>query len=135
MKSFLANFEYADLFGEDALLFERSRSATITAVTDTELSYLSEADFNWLRTTYPKVNPYIIAFSKTHETVRTLNIKWLSDEESISLATKRHPIRLIFELTVIGFIMSLTITISMFLITFLIMLWLSLFLHLELPDC
>jgi hypothetical protein len=118
-ETFLANFDYADLFGEDALIFERSRSATVTAVKDTELFYLSEADFNWLRTTYPKVNPYIIAFSQTHETVRKLKIKWLSEEETISLATKRHPIRLIFELAAIAFIMSLTITISVALITFL----------------
>jgi len=118
-ETFLANFDYTDLFGEDALIFERSRSATVTAVTDTNLFYLSETDFNWLRTTYPKVNPYLIAFSQTHDTVRKLKIKWLSEEETISLATKRHPIRLLFELATIAFIMSLTVTIAMVLTTFL----------------
>jgi hypothetical protein len=113
-ETFLANFDCADLFGEDALIFERPRSATVTALTDTELLYLSEDHFNWLRSTYPKVNPYLIAFSQTHETVRKLNIKWLSEEETISLATRRHPIRLIIDLMIVSIIVIPILMIAIF---------------------
>jgi hypothetical protein len=118
-ETFIALFGYADLFGEDALFFERPRSATVTAVSDTELWYLSEADFYWLRSVFPKVEPYLNTFTRTHQVVQKLHIKWLNEDETISLATRRHPFSMIIEILVITFLVLLTLTISMALITFL----------------
>jgi hypothetical protein len=118
-ETFLANFYSGDIFGEDALIFKRNHSATATAFTDTELFYLSEDDFNWIRDTFPKVNTYLLAFTRTHETVRKLRIDWLNEEETISLATKRHPISMIVEIMATAFLVSLILTISIAVITFL----------------
>jgi len=116
---FLANLDSGDIFGEDALLSKRNRSATITARDDTELYYLSEADFDWTRETFPKIDPYLIAFNRTHETVRKLKLDWLNDGETISLVTRRHPISMIVELLVIAFLVSVTVTLTTVFITFL----------------
>ena len=116
---FLANFDSGDTFGEDALIFKRKRSATVTATSDTELFYLTESDFNWIRETYPKVDPYLIALSSSHDTIRKLKIKWLNPEETISLVARRHPIQMIWEFIGIAFMVSLTVTISVAIITFL----------------
>ena len=118
-ETFLANFEATDIFGEDALMFKRKGSATVTAITDCDLFYLSEADFNWLRRTYPKVEPYLVALTSSHETLRRLKIKWPNPEETVSLVTRRHPLQMIMELVGIAFLVSFTITISMGIITFL----------------
>jgi len=118
-ETFLANLEPTDTFGEDAFILERERSATITAITDTELYYLSGYNFNWVRQTFPKVEPYLIALTNSHETIRKLNIKWLNNEETISMAARRHPIRMIIELLGIAFLVSLALTISIAVITFL----------------
>lgn len=117
-ETFLAKFDYADLFGEDAIYFQRSRSATAVTVTDTELWYMSEADFNWLRKTFPKVEPYLSAFTRTHEIVRKLKINWLNEEETISLADRRHPISMLGEFLLIFFLVFFTLTISVALTVF-----------------
>ncbi|MCJ7700116.1 MAG: cyclic nucleotide-binding domain-containing protein, partial [Anaerolineales bacterium] len=118
-ETFLAIFDSGDTFGEGGPLFKRKRSATITAISDTNLYSLNEADFDWVRSTYPQITPYLVAFTRTHETVRKLNIDWLNEEETISLAARRHPIRLIVEVGVILFLVVLTTLLSTLLITFL----------------
>ena len=47
--------------------------------------------------TYPKIDPYLVAFAQTHETIRKLKIDWLNEEETISLVARRHPIRMWIE--------------------------------------
>jgi CRP-like cAMP-binding protein len=118
-KTFLACLDPGDIFGEDALLSKRKRSATITTVEDTELFLLSEADFDWVRNTYPHIAPYLIAFKRSHEAVRKLRIDWLYDEETISLVTRRHPISMLIELLFIAFLVSATVTLTTVFITFL----------------
>ncbi len=97
---FLARFERGDTFGEEGLYANQPRSATIQAITPTELFYLDDADFRWLRKTYPQVNPYLLAFRQTYEAARQLNIRWLGDGETISLISRRHPIRMISEILI-----------------------------------
>jgi hypothetical protein len=117
-ETFLASFDTADTFGEDALLFNRPRSATVTAITDTELFTLSQNDFDWIRRTYPKIDPYLVAFSQTHETIRRLKIDWLNEEETISLVARRHPIRMWLEILAILVFVSFTLATTTALITF-----------------
>jgi hypothetical protein len=118
-ETFLAKFDSGDIFGEDAIIFNRNRSATVTAITDTDLFCMTEAEFNWIRGRFPKIEPYLTALTQTHETVQRLKIKWLNDEETISLATRRHPISMIIELLITTFLVFFTVTISTALITFL----------------
>jgi hypothetical protein len=117
--TFLANFDSGDTFGEDALVSKRLRSATITAKADSELYYLTETDFNWIRKTFPQIDPYLIAFNRTHDTIQKLKIDWLNEGETISLVARRHPISMIIELLVTAFLVSLTLTLTTLFITFL----------------
>jgi hypothetical protein len=118
-ETFLAKFESGDIFGEDSMIFNRKRSATVTAITDTDLFCLTEAEFNWIRGAFPKIELYLTALTQTHENVQRLKIKWLNDEETISLATRRHPISMIIELMITTFLVFFTVTISTAFITFL----------------
>jgi hypothetical protein len=118
-ETFLAKFYSGDIFGEDSTIFKRKRSATVTAITDTDLFCLTEAEFNWIRGEFPKIEPYLTALTQTHETVQQLKIKWLNDEETISLATRRHPINMTIELMITTFLVFFTVTISTAFITFL----------------
>jgi hypothetical protein len=127
-ETFLAKLDCADIFGEDALYFKRPRSATAVAITDAEMWTLSENDFNWLRNTFSKIEPYLNAFTRTHEIVRKLKIKWLNEEETISLADRRHPISMLGELLLIIFLVFFTLTISVALTSFIKqVIWVTIF--------
>ncbi len=108
-ESVISIFSAGYSFGEDALYFNRSRSATITAILDTELLYLNKADFQWLRSNFPQVDPYIAAFTKTHDIARRLNINWLGERETISLIARREPLRMIGEVLAIILILVFVI--------------------------
>lgn len=107
----LAIFDVGDTFGEDALYFNRERSAMATAVSDVELFFLDSDDFEWLRDTFPQVEPYLSAFTKTHEIAERLHIDWLGEGEHINLITRRHPIRVFGEILTLLFLLSLNLTI------------------------
>ena len=72
----LAIFEKGDTFGEDALYFNREHSATATAISEVQLYYLEKSDFEWIRANLPEVEPYLVAFIRTHEIASQLNISW-----------------------------------------------------------
>ncbi len=118
-ETFLASFDTTDTFGEDALLSGRPHSATVTATMDTELFILDQEDFEWIRRYYPKVDPYLVSFVQTHETVRRLKIDWMNEEETISLVARRHPIRMWLEILSILVFVSFTLATTTVLITFL----------------
>ena len=93
----LAVLDMWDSFGEDALYTNQPRSATVTAFTDVDLFYLDDEDFEWLRRNFPQIEPFLLAFARTHEVVRKQKLQWLGEGEYIHLITKRHPIRLLEE--------------------------------------
>jgi len=115
----LAHFYSGDIFGEDALVFNRPQSVTITALTDIELYFLGKEDFEWVINTFPQVEPYLDAFTQTNETIRGLKIDWFNEGETISLAARKHPISMLIELIAAAFMVSLTLTVLIALITFL----------------
>jgi hypothetical protein len=106
----IAVFDFNDTFGEDALYFKRERSATATAISDVQLFYLNEDDFEWLRDTFPQVEPYLAVFTRTHQIASHQNITWLGKGEYINLISRRHPIRLLGETVSILFGIALVIT-------------------------
>ncbi len=109
-ETFLTRFECGDTFGEEGLYANKPRSATVRAITAAELFYLDAADFRWLRKTYPQVNPYLLAFRQTYEAARHLNVRWLGEGETISLISRRHPIRMIGEILTTLLIMAILTT-------------------------
>jgi hypothetical protein len=109
----LAIFDSGDTFGEDALYFNRERSATATTIGEVEVFYLDADDFEWLRKTYSQVEPYLAAFTRTHEIANRLKITWLGEGEYINLIARRHPIRLFGE--TIGIMFSIALVITLFL--------------------
>jgi hypothetical protein len=107
----LTVFDVGDTFGEDALYFKRERSATITTLENVELYYLDFEDFEWLRETYPQVEPFLAAFARTHEIASHLKIDWLGEGEFINLISRRHPISFLGEVLVLLVFVSLDLTI------------------------
>jgi CRP-like cAMP-binding protein len=107
----LGVFDSGSAFGEDALYFDRERSADAKAISDVQIYYLDKSDFNWIRANFPAIEPYLVAFIRTHEISSQLNISWLGEGEFINLITRRHPIRLFGEVGGILFSITLFITI------------------------
>ncbi len=94
----LAIMEDGDKFGEEALLFNRPRSASVTAVEESQFLTLKIADFNWMLRTYPELKLNLRAIAESHQKARSLRFDWLQPEEVIHLITRRHPSRVIFDL-------------------------------------
>jgi hypothetical protein len=111
-ETYLSTFDYGDTFGEDALVNKRPRSATIIATADTDLLVLKEEHFDWMRRTFSQVEPYLLAFTKTHDTIRRLKVSWLGPEETINLVGQRHPIRLVEEVFVTFLILLIVLTLT-----------------------
>ena len=103
--------DVGDTFGEDALYFKRERWETATATNDVQLYYINEDEFEWVRDTFPQVEPYLAVFTRTHEISSRLKITWLGQGEHINLITRRHPIRLFGEAIGILFSIALVITV------------------------
>jgi hypothetical protein len=109
----LAIFDVGDSFGIDALHFERERSATVVAFTDIDLYYLDFEDWEWLKVTFSKIEPYLDAFLSTFEIARKLRIDWLGEGEYINLITRRDPIRLVGEFLAMLVFLFLDITVML----------------------
>lgn len=107
----LAILDVGDTVGEDALYFNRERSATVSAFDDVDLYYFDSVDFDWLRENFPQIEPYLAAFTRTHEISSKLQIDWLGEGEYINLINRRHPIRLVGEILTMAVLVSLDLTI------------------------
>ncbi|MCA1899156.1 MAG: cyclic nucleotide-binding domain-containing protein [Chloroflexi bacterium] len=83
-----------DYFGEEALVENRSRSATITAVEDSLLLFMPREHFHSLLTAYPKLKPNFLVAIKSHKLARATRFKWLGPKEIIYFVARRHKIRL-----------------------------------------
>jgi hypothetical protein len=101
-----------DYFGEEALVENRNRSATITAVEDTSLLFLSRQHFDELLGTYPKLKPNFLVAIKSHKLARATKFKWLGPKEIIYFVARRHKIRL-YQALVVPFL-SLLVPIGLF---------------------
>jgi CRP-like cAMP-binding protein len=84
----------ADYFGEEALFENRLRSATITAMEDTILLFLTRAHFEELLVNYAKLKPNFQVAIKSHKLARATNFNWLGPKEVIYFIARRHKLRL-----------------------------------------
>ncbi|MGZ9166534.1 MAG: cyclic nucleotide-binding domain-containing protein [Anaerolineales bacterium] len=90
----LATLVKYDYFGELALVMNRRRSATATALLDTTLLKLSRADFEKLYKRAPQIKVNLQLAVRSRQLARKLNFKWLRPEEVIYFLARKHPIAL-----------------------------------------
>ncbi|MCQ3937501.1 MAG: hypothetical protein DPW18_10700 [Chloroflexi bacterium] len=90
----LAVLYAGDYFGEEALFENRNRSATVTAVENCVLLFISRPVFESLLTQYEKLKPNFQVSIKSRKLARATNFKWLGKNEVIYFIARRHKIRL-----------------------------------------
>ena len=101
-----------DYFGEEALVENRNRSATITATQDTTLLFLSREHFEEVLGTYPNLKPNFLVAIKSHKLARATKFTWLGPKEIIYFVARRHKIRL-YQALVLP-VLSLAVPIGLF---------------------
>ena len=101
-----------DYFGEEALVENRNRSATITATQDTTLLFLSREHFEEVLTSYPNQKPNFLVAIKSHKLARATKFTWLGPKEIIYFVARRHRIRL-YQALVLP-VLSLAVPIGLF---------------------
>lgn len=79
-----------DFFGEEALLFNRPRSATITSLDFTELLRLDRDEFYLLLREFPKIKADLLRTAESRRIVRTRRFDWLQDDEVIYQVARKH---------------------------------------------
>jgi len=94
----LAILESGDIFGEEALLFSRPRSASVTALDDCVLLTMDVKDFNWMINTYPDTKTALHAIAASYQQARKLRFTWLHSGEVLYLITRRHIADMFFDL-------------------------------------
>jgi CRP-like cAMP-binding protein len=94
----LAKLESGDTFGEEALLFNRPRSASVTALDDCVLLTLDLRDFNWMMNAYPDTKTALNTIAISYQQARKLRFTWLHSGEVIHLITRRHIADMFFDL-------------------------------------
>jgi len=90
----LAHLSKEDYFGEEALIENRNRSATLVAEEDSTLLFMSRPLFDELIVKYEKLKPNLLVAINSHKLARAARFKWLGKREVIYFMARRHIIRL-----------------------------------------
>lgn len=98
-ETLLATLVKNDYFGEMALVANRRRSATATALADTTLLVLSRADFEKLYKNAPHIKINLELAVRSRQLARRMNFKWLRPDEVIYFLARKHSIVLWEKLT------------------------------------
>ncbi len=96
----LAQFVNNDYFGEMALVSNRARSATVTALVPTTVLVLSLENFHQLIKKNPKLKPNLDITIRSRTLARTLHFKWLRPDEVVYFLARKHVI-LLYEAMVV----------------------------------
>ena len=118
-ESILTTYHSGDMFGQNELYLHQPRYGTATTMTEAELYFLSTEDFEWLIVNYPIVRTYLKASILPYKTHRKLKLSWLNNDESLNYVAQRHPLSMLVKILGIAFVVSLTLTILVALITYL----------------
>jgi hypothetical protein len=89
-----------DFFGEQALLFDRPRSATIATITRSTLLRLDEDHFHDLLKDFPGILMNLSATADSRALARRLSFPWLGSDEVIYFLTRKHEFFLYLSLVV-----------------------------------
>jgi len=98
-----------DFFGEQALLFNRPRSAAGTTVDHVEVLRLDQQSFPLLMQEFPQIRMNLSATAESRRLARKARLNWLSPDEVIYYMTRKHDIFLFLALIlpIIIFVASL----------------------------
>ena len=88
----LARLVKNDYFGELALVSNRRRSGTVTALEDTSLLVLSRKNFEKLFKRTPQLRLNLELAVRSRQLARRLRFKWLRPDEVIYFLALKHPI-------------------------------------------
>lgn len=91
----LAQLVKEDYFGEMALIANRPRSATATALADTSLLVLSRADFEKLFKKHPQAGLNMAVAIRSRELAQHLRFKWLRSDEVVYFLARKHVVILL----------------------------------------
>lgn len=90
----LAHLVKDDYFGEMALVSNRRRSATVTALEDTSLLILSRDDFKKLFREHHKLQYNLEVAVRSRQLAQQLRFKWLNPNEVVYFLARKHVIAL-----------------------------------------
>jgi hypothetical protein len=94
----LAILSDGDYFGEEALLFNRPRSASITSLEKTVLLSLNRENFNAVLTNFPIIRFNLSKTAESRYLARKEKFEWLGKDELIYLVTRKHELFLMMSL-------------------------------------
>lgn len=89
-----------DYFGEQALMFNHPRVASVQAETDVLLLRLAQDQFQNLLHDYVDIRYNLAATAESRKMVRRLNFPWQDKQEVIYYITRKHP--LFFLISMVG---------------------------------
>jgi CRP-like cAMP-binding protein len=101
-----------DYFGEMALVSNRPRSATVTALADTSLLVLSRSDFEKLFKSAPHLRLNLDVAVRSRKLARSMRFKWLRPDEVIYFLARKHPLVLYQKL----FLPAVALSVPLFLL-------------------
>lgn len=90
----LALLVRGDYFGEEEILSNRPRTASITALTQTRVFILTREDFAELIKRAPQLKPNFDVTVSSHRLWRRLRFKWIRPGEVVYFLARKHPILL-----------------------------------------
>lgn len=93
-----AVLEEGDFFGEEALLFDEPRSATVTAAAPVTLLRLDREQFDRLLRDFPEVRANLFRAAQTRRIIRSRRFDWLREDEIIHQIARKHVAILFFYL-------------------------------------
>ncbi len=83
-----------DYFGEEEILSNRPRTASITAIAQTRVFILTREDFAELIKRAPQLKPNFDVTVSSHRLWRRLRFKWIRPGEVVYFLARKHPILL-----------------------------------------
>ena len=103
-----------DYFGEMALVANRRRSATVTAMADTSLLVLSRKNFEKLFKTAPQIRLNLDVVIRSRQLARRLRFKWLGADEVVYFLARKHPV-ILYQKLVLPVLLSIAVFVAVLL--------------------
>jgi uncharacterized membrane protein YdbT with pleckstrin-like domain len=90
----VANYVSGDYFGEEAIMYGRPRSASVTSITPTSLLRISGDLYAALLQDSTEFAPNLEAAAESHKLAGKVEFSWLNPDEVVHLIARKHPARL-----------------------------------------